>query len=45
MESVPPGYEDELMEILTTIAAVITGLFTLVVGAFSVAAIWFDDLP
>ena len=33
------------MEIITTIAAIVTGLVTLVVGMFSLVSIWFDDLP
>ena len=32
------------MEIITNIGAILTGLVTVVVGAFSVAAILFDDL-
>lgn len=44
MESVPPGYEDAFMDILTVVGATLTGLVTVVVGMFSLAAIWFDDL-
>ena len=32
------------MDILTAIVATVTGLVTLIVGMFSLAAIWFDDL-
>jgi hypothetical protein len=32
------------VEILTNVGAVLTGLVTLVVGAFSVASILFDDI-
>jgi hypothetical protein len=32
------------MDILTAIGATVTGLVTLIVGMFSLAAIWFDDL-
>lgn len=32
------------MDILTAIGATVTGLATLIVGMFSLAAIWFDDL-
>jgi hypothetical protein len=32
------------MEILTIVGATLTGLVTLIVGMFSLAAIWFDDL-
>ncbi len=44
MESVPPGYDDVGMDILIAIGAVVTGAITIVVGMFSLAAIWFDDL-
>jgi hypothetical protein len=33
------------MELITTVAAILTGLVTLVVGMFSLVSIWFDDLP
>jgi hypothetical protein len=33
------------MELITTIAAIVTGLVTLVVGMFSLVSIWFDDVP
>ena len=33
------------MELITTIAAIVTGVVTLVVGMFSLVSIWFDDLP
>lgn len=33
------------MEILTTIGAIVTGAVTVIVGAYSVATILFDDLP
>jgi len=32
------------MEILTNVGALITGVLTVVVGVFSIAAILFDDL-
>lgn len=32
------------MEFLTTVGAVLTGVLTLAIGAFSLASIWFDDL-
>jgi hypothetical protein len=32
------------MDILTVVGAILTGLITLIVGMFSLAAIWFDDL-
>lgn len=32
------------MELLTNVGAAVTGLVTLVVGGFSIAAILFDDL-
>jgi hypothetical protein len=32
------------MELLTNVGAVLTGLVTVVVGAFSLASILFDDL-
>jgi hypothetical protein len=32
------------MEILTNIGAVVTGLVTVVVGAFSIVSIIFDDI-
>ena len=44
MESVPPWYEDASMDILTVVGAIVTGLVMVVVGMFSLAAIWFDDL-
>ena len=33
------------MELITTIAAIVSGLVTLVVGMFSLVSIWFDDVP
>jgi hypothetical protein len=33
------------MELITTIAAIVTGLVTLVMGMFSLVSIWFDDVP
>jgi len=44
MESVPPGYEYSTMEILIAIGAVLSGLVTLAVGMYALAAIFFDDL-
>lgn len=44
MESVGAGADDGFVEILTNIGAVLTGLVTLIVGAFSVASIIFDDI-
>ena len=44
MESVPSGYQDRTMELITTIGAIVTGLATVTVGAFSLVSIWFDDL-
>jgi hypothetical protein len=44
MESVLPGYDDVFMDILTAVGATLTGLVTVIVGMFSLAAIWFDDL-
>jgi hypothetical protein len=32
------------MDILTAVGAILTGLVTVIVGMFSLAAIWFDDL-
>jgi hypothetical protein len=43
MESVPPGQEDEDMEIITTVGAIVTGLVTVVIGVFSLASILFDN--
>jgi len=31
------------MELITNIGAVVTGLVTVIVGAFSVASIWLSD--
>jgi hypothetical protein len=33
------------MDIIITAGAILTGLVTLAVGMFSLASIWFDDLP
>lgn len=33
-----------IMDILTVVGATLTGLVMVVVGMFSLAAIWFDDL-
>ena len=44
MESVPPGVEDAVVELITTLSAVVSGVATVMVGVFSLAAIWFDDL-
>lgn len=33
------------MDVVTTAFAILSGLLTLAVGMFSLAAIWFDDLP
>lgn len=44
MESVGAVTDDGLMELLTNVGAVLTGLVTVVVGAFSLVAILFDDL-
>lgn len=44
MESVPVWCEDHNMEILTTVGAIVTGLLTVIVGAFSLVTIWFEDL-
>jgi hypothetical protein len=33
------------MDLITNVAAVLTGLVTVVVGLFSLATILFDDLP
>lgn len=43
MVSVPPGYDDAAMDVLTTLAAVLAGVATVVVGVFSLLSIWFDD--
>lgn len=32
------------MDIVFTVGAILTGLVTVTVGIFSLAAIWFDDL-
>jgi len=32
------------MDILIVVGAIVTGLVTVIVGMFSLAAIWFDDL-
>jgi hypothetical protein len=44
IESVGALPDDGGMELLTNIGAILTGLVTLMVGAFSVATILFDDL-
>lgn len=44
MESVGPVTDDGPMELLTNVGAVLTGLVTVVVGAFSLVSILFDDL-
>ena len=33
------------MELITTIAAIVTGVVTVVVGMFALVSIWFDDVP
>jgi hypothetical protein len=33
------------MDLITNVAAVLTGMVTVVVGLFSLATILFDDLP
>lgn len=45
MESVPPGYDHTEMDILITIVAILAALMILMVGMFSLASIFFDDLP
>lgn len=32
------------MDIVTVVGAVVAGLLTVIVGVFSLASIWFDDL-
>jgi hypothetical protein len=32
------------MDIITSVGTIITGLLMVVVGGFSIAAIWFEDL-
>ena len=32
------------MDIITTVGAILTGLATVAVGIYSLAAIWFEDL-
>jgi hypothetical protein len=32
------------MDIITSVETIITGLLMVVVGGFSIAAIWFEDL-
>jgi hypothetical protein len=32
------------MDLLFVVGAIVTGLVTVIVGMFSLAAIWFDDL-
>lgn len=44
MESVGAPRHDWTMEILTTLGAVVTGLATVVVGLFSLASLFFDDI-
>lgn len=44
METAPVGEEDRVVELLITIGAIVTGLATVVVGMFSLLAIWFEDL-
>lgn len=44
MESVPVGYEDRTMDFITTVGAIVTGVATVAVGVYSLAAIWFEDL-
>ena len=43
MEYVPGPRHDAVMELITNIGAVVTGLVTVIVGAFSVASIWIED--
>lgn len=33
------------MDVIITAGAILTGLVTLAVGMFSLASIWFDDVP
>ena len=33
------------MDIIITAGAILTGLVTLAVGVYSLASIWFDDVP
>lgn len=44
MECVPPGQDDTVMDVVTVVGAVVAGLLTVIVGVFSLASIWFDDL-
>lgn len=32
------------MDVVTVVGAVVAGLLTVIVGVFSLASIWFDDL-
>lgn len=43
MVSVPPGYDHVDMDVFTTLAAILAGVATVVVGVFSLLSIWFDD--
>jgi hypothetical protein len=44
MESVGADRHDDLMELLTNIGAVVTGVVTVLVGLFSLATLLFDDI-
>ncbi len=44
MESTGEIMDDRHVELVTNIGAVVAGVLTVVVGAYSIAAILFDDL-
>jgi len=44
MESVGAMSHDGLMELITTVGASLAGVVMVLVGAYSIAAILFDDL-
>ena len=44
MESVGAMSHDEAMELITTVGASLAGVVMVLVGAYSIAAILFDDL-
>lgn len=40
----PPGRRMDVMDILITVGAILTGLATVTVGMFSLLSIWLDDI-
>lgn len=45
METVPPVVDDVTMELAMNIVAGFSGLLFTLIGLYSLAAIWSDDLP